>query len=501
MAIVLSSLAALQSKADSIVVAVAILVALVAVTPLVGRLTSPRGAPRLFRGYAGLNSPTFAKSRNDYLRQGKEQSPDSQFSFWHGPHHMVSVSGEVARNVLLTSRKLNALAGFATLFGSFLKIDSLTNSYARLALLTFKRCAQDEHIESNLPRLIDDSRRFIASLNPSEAWDPVDKLGYLMYQLTHRMVGTHDIANNPELVVSTRDIYKPLDHSSLFEIWFPLLPTLSKLRKAWAYTRLHWLVQGFITDRRKTGRKEKDAMQMMMDQEFKDAVITLAVIGAILAGVLNTSITAAWNVCYLAQSLIWQSKLRAEVDQVIVKYRRSPGEDVAEVLQRLKLKDWETEFPLFEFILKETMRFVMAGQIVRKNISNKGVAVGDTDFIIPQNSFAVYPVEDVHMDPAIYKNPLEWDPSRHDKNVAEGSQSPHSFLAWGSGNHTCPAMRFSKLNILVPTVMLVALYDFEMCNAQGQTSHEPLPRLSYDGIGAGRPTGKVYVKCSPRDDA
>lgn len=41
------------------------------------------------------------------------------------------------------------------------------------------------------------------------------------------------------------------------------------------------------------------------------------------------------------------------------------------------------------------------------------------------------------MDPAIYKNPLEWDPSRHDKNVAEGSQSPHSFLAWGSGNHTC----------------------------------------------------------------
>lgn len=302
---------------------------------------------------------------------------------------------------------LTRLYRFATLFGSFLKIDSLTNSYARLALLTFKRCAQDEHIESNLPRLIDDSCRFIASINPSEAWDPVNKMGYLMYQLTHRMVGTHDIANDPELVVSTRDIYKPLDHSSLFEIWFPLLPTLSKLRKAWAYTRLHWLVQGFITDRRKTGRKEKDAMQMMMDQEFKDAVITLvsvglgklkgsslirgfqAVIGAILAGVLNTSITAAWNVCYLAKSPTWRSKLRAEVDQVLVKYRRSPSEDVVEVLQRLKLKDWEREFPLFEFTLKETMRFVMAGQIVRKNISNRGVAVGDTDFIIPQNSFAV----------------------------------------------------------------------------------------------------------------
>ncbi|RSL46097.1 hypothetical protein CEP54_014003 [Fusarium duplospermum] len=235
-----------------------------------------------------------------------------------------------------------------------------------------------------------------------------------------------------------------------------------------------------------------------MDQEFKVAVITLAVIGAMLAGVLNTTITAAWNLCYLAQNPLWQSKLRAEVDQVILKYRHSPDEGVAEVLQRLELKDWEREFPLFELILKETMRFTMAGQIVRKNISNKGVPVGDTEFVIPQNSFAVYSVEDAHMNPSVYENPLEWDPSRHDKNRAKGSQSPHSFLAWGSRNHVCPAMRFSKLNILVPTVMLVALYGFEMCNAKGQTCNEPLPSLSFDGIGAGRPTGKVYVKCNPR---
>lgn len=107
---------------------------------------------------------------------------------------------------------------------------------------------------------------------------------------------------------------------------------------------------------------------------------------------LNTSITAAWNLCYLAQNPIWLSKLSAEIDQVIVKYRRSPSEDVAEVLQHLQLKDWESEFPLFQFTLKETMRFVMAGQIVRKNISNKDVSVGDTDFVIPQSSFAVEPL-------------------------------------------------------------------------------------------------------------
>lgn len=123
MAIILSSLAALRSKGGSILAVVAVLFVLLAVTPLVGRLVSPRGAPRLFKGYVGLNSPTFAKSRNDYLRQGKEQSPDKQFSFWHGPHYMVSVSGEAARTILLTSRKLNALAGY----GSFVYRSKFVN--------------------------------------------------------------------------------------------------------------------------------------------------------------------------------------------------------------------------------------------------------------------------------------------------------------------------------------------------------------------------------------
>lgn len=49
----------------------------------------------------------------------------------------------------------------------------------------------------------------------------------------------------------------------------------------------------------------------------------------------------------------------------------------------------------------------------------------------------VYAAQDVHMDPQIYKEPHEWDPSRHDKARAEGTTTPHAFLGWGSGNHPC----------------------------------------------------------------
>lgn len=164
---------------------------------------------------------------------------------------------------------------FIALFGGFLKFESLTNHYVRTLMLVFKRCAHDDHMQQNLPHLITDSHVFLEELGHVSVIDPVETIGRLMYQLMHRMIGTHDIAKSIELVDQTREIYKPLEESSLFELWFPLFPTPSKLRKIWGYARLHWLVRGFVTDRRETGRVETDAMQMMIDQGCSDPVISL----------------------------------------------------------------------------------------------------------------------------------------------------------------------------------------------------------------------------------
>jgi cytochrome P450 len=151
------------------------------------------------------------------------------------------------------------------------------------------------------------------------------------------------------------------------------------------------------------------------------------------------------------------ARVRTEVDAVIERHRISQSEAMVDVLQRLTLQDWESEFPLLELALKETLRFVMSGTIVRKNIGGKDVPIGDTGSVIPRNSLAVssslrllsknpevtpvwtqvYSSADAHMDEEIYKDPHRWDPSRHDEHRAEGIQTPHSFLGWGSGNHPC----------------------------------------------------------------
>lgn len=82
-------------------------------------------------------------------------------------------------------------------------------------------------------------------------------------------------------------------------------------------------------------------------------------------------------------------KLRAEVDVAIEKHRLQSGESVVDILHRLTLEDWETEFPLLELAMKETMRFTMSGTIVRKNIGGKKVPVGNTGSFIPPGGLAV----------------------------------------------------------------------------------------------------------------
>lgn len=127
----------------------------------------------------------------------------------------------------------------------------------------------------NLHHLVNDSDECVQGIGFAGIIDPVDTMGTLIYRLTHRMTGTHDIANSLDLVVKTREVYKPLEESSLFDIWFPLLPTLSKLRRIWGYSRLHWLIQSFVSERRRSGRVEQDAMQLMMEQKISDPIIAL----------------------------------------------------------------------------------------------------------------------------------------------------------------------------------------------------------------------------------
>jgi sterol 14-demethylase len=108
-----------------------------------------------------------------------------------------------------------------------------------------------------------------------------------------------------------------------------------------------------------------------------------------MAGFFNTRLNTVWNLCCIAEDPDWMYKTRAEIDAIIEKHRRSHTESRSDVLYRLTLREWETEFPLLELAMRETLRFTMSSTLVRKNISGRDIKVGDTDEVIPSNSVVV----------------------------------------------------------------------------------------------------------------
>lgn len=298
---------------------------------------------------------------------------------------------------------------FAALFGTFLNIDELTSSNLRKATLVYKRCTQDDHLTTNLHHLVTDTDASLRKIGVADVIDPLKFIGLLIYQLTHRMAGAHDIANDPKLLRETLAVYGPLEDSPYIDVLFPWLPTPSKLRKIVGYAKLHFTITSAVKKRRVAGRTDTDMLQKLIDEGFSDVMISLvsnrsgshgkracllipdnqAVIGAILAGVFNTTMATTWNLCCLAENPDRLDEVRAEIDKTVEKHRLSQSERLVDVFQRLSLKDWETEFPLLQLTIKESIRFTMAGAVVRKNISKNDLVIGNTQQVIPKNSLAV----------------------------------------------------------------------------------------------------------------
>ncbi len=127
---------------------------------------------------------------------------------------------------------------------------------------------------------------------------------------------------------------------------------------------------------------------------------------------------------YLANDPYWLSKARAEIEAAGAKYSRDKSLPLTEQLSQLPLEAWESEFPVLELCLRDSIRLQLLGTALRKNVSGKDIPIGDGT-VIPPNTFVAYPLGDVHLDPSVYPEPEKWDPSRYLPERAEDKKKPH----------------------------------------------------------------------------
>ena len=83
----------------------------------------------------------------------------------------------------------------------------------------------------------------------------------------------------------------------------------------------------------------------------------------------------------------WKAQVLDEIKTSVAKHTKDRTTPLIQQISSLPLEAWETEFPVINMVLTETIRLQLQGVLFRKNISGTDVKVGGE--VIPAGAFVV----------------------------------------------------------------------------------------------------------------
>ncbi len=239
--------------------------------------------------------------------------------------------------------------------------------------------------------MISDTRARLAELAAEETHitNPFDSIYKLVYLLTTRTVGCIEIARDRHLLDQTLGLYETIARSATaVVILFPWFPSINLIKRFFCGARLYFILNSIVKNRKASGVREADALQDMIDCGDETQHIIGVMMGALFAAQQNSGINVAWVLLHLASNPYWMEKVREEVEAVAKKYNTNESVPLVDRVANLPLDAWETEFPMLELCLKDSIRLHALGACFRKNISGKDVLLGKGE-VIPDQAFAV----------------------------------------------------------------------------------------------------------------
>jgi sterol 14-demethylase len=106
------------------------------------------------------------------------------------------------------------------------------------------------------------------------------------------------------------------------------------------------------------------------------------------------------------------------------------NEPLHQRLSAIPLSVWEGSMPIFDAVLRETVRFTAVGPLMRRNLE-ENFSIGGK--IVRKGSYLVYSLLDGHFDPDVYEDPEKFDPDRYGAGREEDKKKPLAYLGWGHG--------------------------------------------------------------------
>ncbi|KAJ8593679.1 cytochrome P450, partial [Rhizopogon salebrosus TDB-379] len=151
----------------------------------------------------------------------------------------------------------------------------------------------------------------------------------------------------------------------------------------------------------------------------------------------------------------------------------------------IPLEAWESETPVLDSLIRETLRIAQPHTAMRRNLGPDVTIDGKT---IPSMAYVVYPFSDVHLNPDLYPDPWRFDPSR------EESTAPFGYVGWGGGKTHCLGQRLARLELKLVTSMMLLGFRYCLVDNKGEHLDAP-PQPNWNDILLCRPEqGTCFLK-------
>jgi cytochrome P450 len=357
-------------------------------------------------------------------------------------------------------------------------------------------------------------QRLCRSMDAQQAAGEAVALGSSLRHLTLQVISGSFLSLTAEESDSTfARMYLPIVEEANVRVWHPYRAYLIFLPSFWSYQlnvrrlnlyvsrliRLRWLQRR--VEQQNTGSKRSSRPLDMLDRvlqayekeypeaksmsskavrQVRDEMKTF-----MLAGHETSAAMMTWALYELLQNHEVCERVRAEGQSIF-----GPNTDVGtmqSIPENLSALIWS------EASLKEALRkYSVVPMVARRIVRDMYVQDQGTDYFLPAGNPVLVHLQAIHRNPALWPDPLRFDPTRF---LQKNPPAPFTFVPFIAGPRNCLGQHLALLESKMVLSMLLQRYDLEVVG-DSPTGPDPRHRFMVPVI----PEKEVWVRVRARLD-